>query len=197
MPLRVICASDRAKERHASNSSPTHDHDHDAILLCNGNILLQYDHGPMNATDRCRQFNEDIHSRCLDTCCSSGCSCYTFRHFSQTFLSAIATYPSHDGFTNTPRHSTLDLVSLKLLPRSLRKSLATMRQSNAPSQHLQSPTHRTHLLTSLSAPSLARPTRSPVVPSSRPVCTYIYQATECELAPLMSQISNVHPATLS
>lgn len=57
--------------------------------------------------------------------------------------------------------------------------------------------HHIHLLTSLSAPSLARPTRSPVVPSSRLVCTYIYQATECELAPLMSQISNVHPATLS
>jgi hypothetical protein len=46
-------------------------------------------------------------------------------------------------------------------------------------------------------PSLPRPTRSRVVPSSRLVCTYIYKATECELAPLMSQISNVHPATLS
>ena len=45
--------------------------------------------------------------------------------------------------------------------------------------------------------SLPRPTRSRVVPSSRLVCTYIYKATECELAPLMSQISNVHPATLS
>lgn len=49
----------------------------------------------------------------------------------------------------------------------------------------------------LSVPSLPRPTRSRVVPSSRLVCTYIYKATECELAPLMSQISNVHPATLS
>jgi hypothetical protein len=48
-----------------------------------------------------------------------------------------------------------------------------------------------------SVPSLPRPTRSRVVPSSRLVCTYIYKATECELAPLMSQISNVHPATLS
>jgi hypothetical protein len=48
-----------------------------------------------------------------------------------------------------------------------------------------------------SVSSLPRPTRSRVVPSSRLVCTYIYKATECELAPLMSQISNVHPATLS
>ena len=48
-----------------------------------------------------------------------------------------------------------------------------------------------------SVSSLPRPTRSRVVPSSRLVCTYIYMATECELAPLTSQISNVHPATLS
>jgi hypothetical protein len=48
-----------------------------------------------------------------------------------------------------------------------------------------------------SVSSLPRPTRSRVVLSSRLVCTYIYKATECELAPLMSQISNVHPATLS
>jgi hypothetical protein len=101
---------------------------------------------------------------------------------------------SHEGFTTTTWIH--DLASLEPLAR-LANHTQNMRQLNALSQHFNFPLHRIPLLISLSAPSLARPTRSPVVPSSRPVCTYIYQATECELAPLTSQISNVHPATLS
>jgi hypothetical protein len=154
-------------------------------------------------TDECdgrREYNQkDIHCRHLDMSTLS----YTgfpyhrgLKGFLHTFLWQLQhNLPrSHNGFSIAT--STHDLASLQSLARFANHS-QHMRQSNALSQHFKLSIHRIHLLTSVSAPSLARPTRSPVVPSSRPVCTYIYQATECELAPLMSQISNVHPATLS
>lgn len=72
----------------------------------------------------------------------------------------------------------------------------TSHHANALTTRLDTPVSHSEANISPGA-STARPTRSRVVLSSRLVCTYIYMATECELAPLMSQISNVHPATLS
>ena len=113
-------------------------------------------------------------------CTAASCDNYLDEHVSCTgYL---------QGFTTPRAHST----SPALPPHK-----PNIHHSNALSllldchHHTQAPTNF------IPVSSLPRPTRSRVVPSSRLVCTYIYKATECELAPLMSQISNVHPATLS
>jgi hypothetical protein len=165
------------------------------------NIFSKAPLGPMSATDDAdtsrRRFKVVVRTRIsrtteysyhtglvIFTDLSGNCNKYNTSYRNHTTAST-----THHGHTTSP-HSTRSFARFA-------NHTPNLRQSNALSQHRKISIHGIHLLTSLSAPSLARPTRSPVVPSSRPVCTYIYQATECELAPLMSQISNVHPATLS
>jgi hypothetical protein len=195
MLLRVIFASERAicdrrpmPYRHTTTMRPH---------LVRQN-LQQGRLGPMNAMDDAGALQGTITVGRLDTSTHryTGLSYNTGPVILQIFpwRSRHSIPQSHDGFTTITRIH--DLASLEPLAR-LANHTQNMRQLDALSQHFNFPLHRIPLLISLSAPSLARPTRSPVVPSSRPVCTYIYQATECELAPLMSQISNVHPATLS
>jgi hypothetical protein len=121
------------------------------------------------------------------------------RHCKNTTCTAI----SHDNYLD--EHVKCTGYTYKNLQHRARTTLLSqlplrklaIHHSNALSLPLDHHHHTQARTNFLSVPSLPRPTRSRVVPSSRLVCTYIYKATECELAPLMSQISNVHPATLS
>jgi hypothetical protein len=171
------------------------------------NIFSKAPLGPMSATDDAdtsrRRFKVVVRTRISRTTDISHhgvllphWSCDLHRPFSGNCNKYNTSYRNHTTASTTHHGHTTSPHSTRSFARFANHT-PNLRQSNALSQHRKISIHGIHLLTSLSAPSLARPTRSPVVPSSRPVCTYIYQATECELAPLMSQISNVHPATLS